>query len=66
AAGGLGFLIRELLDAGLLVVFAAGNCGGVCADARCGPDQGPGGDIDAAPGGRMRFAGGNRRSRRRK
>ncbi len=40
----------ELLDAGLLVSFAAGNCGGVCADARCGRDQGPGRGIWGAGG----------------
>jgi len=40
----------ELLDAGLLVAFAAGNCGGVCADGRCGADQGPGRGIWGAGG----------------
>ncbi len=40
----------ELLDAGLLVTFAAGNCGGVCADPRCGADQGPGRGIWGASG----------------
>jgi hypothetical protein len=40
----------ELLDAGLLVAFAAGNCGGACADPRCGADQGPGRGIWGAGG----------------
>jgi len=40
----------ELLDAGILVAFAAGNCGGRCADARCGADQGPGRGIWGAGG----------------
>lgn len=40
----------ELLDAGLLVSFAAGNCGGVCADPRCADDQGPGRGIWGASG----------------
>lgn len=40
----------EVIDAGLLVCFAAGNCGGVCADPRCGADQGPGRGIWGASG----------------
>lgn len=40
----------ELLDAGLLVSFAAGNCGEACADPRCGSDQGPGRGIWGASG----------------
>jgi subtilisin family serine protease len=40
----------ELLDAGMLVGFAAGNCGGVCADPRCARDHGPGRGIWGANG----------------
>lgn len=40
----------ELLDAGMLVAFAAGNCGGVCPDPRCGADRGPGHGIWGAGG----------------
>ncbi|MBV6417328.1 MAG: hypothetical protein CMLOHMNK_01989 [Steroidobacteraceae bacterium] len=42
--------LLELLDAGVLVAFAAGNCGGACADPRCGADQGPGRGIWGAGG----------------
>jgi len=35
----------EALDEGIIVLFAAGNCGGACPDGRCGPDNGPGRSI---------------------
>ncbi|MFP5318917.1 MAG: S8 family peptidase [Acidimicrobiia bacterium] len=37
--------VLEALDEGILVLFAAGNCGGACPDGRCGPDNGPGRSI---------------------
>ncbi|HLF28637.1 MAG TPA: S8 family serine peptidase [Anaerolineae bacterium] len=37
--------VREVIDAGVVVLFAAGNCGAVCADGRCGSDRGPGNSI---------------------
>ncbi|WP_199905162.1 S8 family peptidase [Nocardioides sediminis] len=37
--------VLEALDEGILVLFAAGNCGGTCPDGRCGPDNGPGRSI---------------------
>lgn len=37
--------VVEALDEGILVLFAAGNCGGTCPDGRCGPDNGPGRSI---------------------
>jgi len=37
--------VVEALDEGILVLFAAGNCGQVCPDGRCGPDNGPGKSI---------------------
>lgn len=40
----------EVLDAGMLVSFAAGNCGGACADPRCAHDHGPGRGIWGAGG----------------
>lgn len=42
--------VLEAMDAGLLVVFAAGNCGEVCADMRCSADTGPGRSIRGANG----------------
>jgi serine protease AprX len=43
--------VVELLDEGILILFAAGNCGGAeCADGRCGNDTGPGRDIWGANG----------------
>lgn len=33
--------VIEALDEGILVLFAAGNCGQACPDGRCGPDNGP-------------------------
>jgi subtilase family protein len=42
-------LIAEAVSAGIDVVFAAGNCGQFCPDARCGPrDRGPGSSIFGA------------------
>ena len=35
----------EALDEGILILFAAGNCGGTCPDGRCGIDNGPGKSI---------------------
>jgi subtilisin family serine protease len=40
----------ELLDAGILITFAAGNCGSQCPSGRCGPDTGPGRSIWGANG----------------
>lgn len=37
--------VLEALDEGIIVLFAAGNCGGTCPDNRCGPDNGPGRSI---------------------
>ena len=37
--------VVETLDEGILVLFAAGNCGGTCPDGRCGSDNGPGSSI---------------------
>lgn len=37
--------VIEALDEGILVLFAAGNCGANCPDGRCGPDNGPGRSI---------------------
>jgi serine protease AprX len=37
--------VLEALDEGILVLFAAGNCGSTCPDGRCGPDNGPGKSI---------------------
>ena len=34
--------VVEALDEGILVAFAAGNCGSNCPDSRCGDDNGPG------------------------
>lgn len=42
-------LINQLVDTGIDVVFAAGNCGQFCPDLRCGPyDRGPGKSIYGA------------------
>src|SRR6185503_10959744 len=35
---------------GIIVLFAAGNCGASCPDGRCGPDNGPGRSIWGANG----------------
>lgn len=42
--------VVEVIDAGMLVVFAAGNCGEVCPSSRCGGDSGPGKSIWGANG----------------
>jgi serine protease AprX len=42
--------VVDALDAGILVLFAAGNCGATCPDGRCGSDAGPGKDIWGANG----------------
>jgi serine protease AprX len=34
--------VVKALNEGLIVLFAAGNCGGTCPDTRCGSDNGPG------------------------
>lgn len=40
----------EAVDAGMIVTFAAGNCGQVCPSGRCGSDSGPGKSIWGANG----------------
>jgi subtilisin family serine protease len=40
--------IAELAGAGADILFAAGNCGAECPDARCGADRGPGRSIHGA------------------
>lgn len=42
--------VVELLDAGIIILFAAGNCGDTCPDGRCGGDSGPGRSIWGANG----------------
>jgi subtilisin family serine protease len=42
--------VIETLDEGIIVLFAAGNCGGTCPDGRCGSDTGPGKSIWGANG----------------
>jgi len=42
--------VVEAIDQGILVLFAAGNCGDTCPDWRCGPDVGPGRSIWGANG----------------
>ena len=42
--------VLEAIDEGILVLFAAGNCGATCPDGRCGPDNGPGRSIWGANG----------------
>lgn len=37
--------VVEAVNEGILVLFAAGNCGATCPDGRCGPDNGPGRSI---------------------
>jgi len=42
--------VVEALEEGIIVLFAAGNCGGTCPDGRCGSDSGPGKSIWGANG----------------
>ena len=42
--------VVEAIDLGMIVTFAAGNCGQVCPDGRCGSDTGPGKSIWGANG----------------
>ncbi|MBC7814110.1 MAG: S8 family serine peptidase, partial [Burkholderiales bacterium] len=42
--------VVEALNEGIIVLFAAGNCGQTCPDGRCGADNGPGRDIWGANG----------------
>lgn len=42
--------VVEVINAGMMVTFAAGNCGQVCPSGRCGPDSGPGRSIWGANG----------------
>jgi hypothetical protein len=37
--------VLEAIAEGIIVLFAAGNCGGTCPDGRCGSDNGPGRSI---------------------
>ena len=37
--------VVEAMNEGIIVLFAAGNCGSTCPDGRCGPDNGPGRSI---------------------
>jgi serine protease AprX len=42
--------VVEAINEGILVLFAAGNCGGTCPDGHCGSDSGPGRSIWGANG----------------
>lgn len=42
--------VVEAINEGILVLFAAGNCGDTCPDGRCGPDVGSGRSIWGANG----------------
>jgi len=42
--------VLEAIDEGIIVLFAAGNCGSTCPDGRCGSDVGPGKSIWGANG----------------
>jgi hypothetical protein len=42
--------VIDALDEGILVLFAAGNCGEACPDSRCSSDIGPGKSIWGANG----------------
>lgn len=42
--------VVEAINEGILILFAAGNCGDTCPDNRCGPDVGPGRSIWGANG----------------
>ena len=37
--------VVEAMNEGIIVLFAAGNCGSTCPDGRCGSDNGPGRSI---------------------
>ncbi|WP_238857731.1 S8 family peptidase [Poritiphilus flavus] len=42
--------VVEAINTGIIVLFAAGNCGGTCPDGRCGSENGPGKSIWGANG----------------
>ena len=42
--------VVEAINTGMIVTFAAGNCGQVCPDGRCSSDNGPGKSIWGANG----------------
>jgi serine protease AprX len=42
--------VVEAINAGMIVTFAAGNCGQMCPSSRCGSDTGPGRSIWGANG----------------
>jgi serine protease AprX len=42
--------VVEAIDEGIVVLFAAGNCGSTCPDGRCAADNGPGRSIWGANG----------------
>jgi subtilisin family serine protease len=42
--------VVEVIDAGIVVTFAAGNCGSMCPSSKCGFDVGPGQSIWGANG----------------
>ena len=42
--------VVELINTGIMITFAAGNCGSQCPDNRCGTDTGPGKSIWGANG----------------
>lgn len=42
--------VVEAINEGILMLFAAGNCGDTCPDGRCGADNGPGRSIWGANG----------------
>lgn len=42
--------VVEVIESGILVTFAAGNCGSQCPSDRCGSDSGPGRSIWGANG----------------
>ncbi|TFH46384.1 MAG: hypothetical protein E4G94_02515, partial [ANME-2 cluster archaeon] len=42
--------VAEAVDAGIIVLFCAGNCGSYCPDSRCKSDTGPGKGIWGANG----------------
>lgn len=42
--------VVEAINEGIIVLFAAGNCGATCPDGRCGNNTGPGKDIWGANG----------------